>query len=139
MRIELPGNDWAELRDPATLTERQRRPVRAAVMAMSTGAMAASIDAAEATTADQAIAVAQAVTPADLAVMVEVNDLVAVAMIEAWSFGEPPTSADALLDLPGGTYDLLVAAVAEHMPAFMGVDTTPTKPGEMSPTEPSSI
>lgn len=135
LHIDLPGGASAEFRDPQSLTEGQRRPVRRKMLELSDTAKSAAV----ATNGDikAATEMAKTMTADDLDIMQDVADLVTVALVTSWTFGvEPPTVAD-LLNLPGPAYDALTSAAMAHMGAFVGVDFTPTPPGVESPTGPS--
>jgi hypothetical protein len=76
----------------------------------------------------------QSFTPEQLQFFSEWNDALAIALIENWSFGDEVT-LDALLDLPGGTYDeirnITAPYVSELMPSF-GPTDDPKAPTEHS-------
>jgi len=103
-RVELPGDHWAELRDPMDVTERERRPLKVAY-----GEFARSLS-------EQ---------PADASGGGEVDDLIAsgeafersslVFCVTAW--GGPrldgvAISEEALDDIPAPVYTALSVAVA---------------------------
>ena len=143
MRYELSGGNWMELRDVATLTEGQRRPVRSKLLDISPATRAAMESSKPAVPTDGRpavptvpAAVADVLTGADMDTLSQVNDMVAVSMIETWSFGEE-ISTDALLSLPGKVYDEILMLVAPALTAFMGVDFDVT-PDRASPTQPSN-
>ena len=114
-RLDLPGGAWAELRDPAAVTERQRKPFVAAI------GRASKADGAE---------------DGGLSAMIDVQDSLIVAMVAAWSF-DAPVGAEGLLDLPHGTVSALrlecMKFQADLLPDF-SVD-----PDVKSPTAPSSV
>lgn len=94
---------WVVLREPKMVSERLRRPL----LAMTATAVG-KIDAEE-NMADSIDFYSQ------------FNDLLAMALVSSWSFGEQVT-LDALLDLPAGTYDaireLVSPFVTDLMPDF---------------------
>lgn len=91
-RHEIPGG-WVVLRDPEVVPERLRRPLFANSVKM------------------QQFADMEQVSSEALEALSEYNDLLAIAMIQEWSFGGEVT-ANALLDLPGNTYDAIRKLVA---------------------------
>ena len=94
-------NGWVELRDPDLVPEKLRRPL------LEFAATGASFNTDEA-------------TPEAIKFFSEFNDLLAVAVIEAWSFGD--VTLDGLLELPKRTYDEIRGLVAplftRLMPSF---------------------
>jgi hypothetical protein len=94
MRVDV-FNGWIELRDPDLVPERLRRPV-----------FERSADGAK--TFDEN---GDQVSSEVLAFFSEFNDLLAVAMVASWSFGDV-VSVDTLQDLPAKTYDHIREAVA---------------------------
>jgi len=126
MRNNIEGG-WVDLRDPKAVPERLRRPIlqRASEMANQVQAVA-----------DVGVEnAASVVDPAALDAMFEFNDLLVVAMVEAWSFGDTIT-VDSVMDLPGGTYDAIQKLVAPYINDLMPSFEISTDP--VSPTEPSS-
>lgn len=119
MRLELPEGAWAELADPAKVTERKREPARRAFVqaaqAQANGGDAGPI----------------------LDALKDAGNKVTVAQVTSWSFGEEVTP-DALLDLPGDAYDVLVKAatdrVSELLPEFETVDEVPPDPKAPTPS-----
>jgi hypothetical protein len=119
-KIELPGGEWAELRDPYTVTERERRPLKRAFLALS--------QAGSTNEAPGEVAVNTPVPPqlgggasaslADLdAKMTAMEDFEAQAaafFVTSWSFPTAP-SADALLDLPAAAYAAIDEAVSDRL------------------------
>lgn len=131
----LPSGKTLELTATGQVTERQRRPVRLAFARISAEAQALLSHAAR-TKDSSGLA---ALSAADQAVLLEVNDLVAAALIvnPSWTGGEQLTP-DSLLDLPAGDYDAIVELVGPLVGPFIeGVDFDPT-PDPASPTPPSS-
>jgi len=110
MKVEV-FNGWIELRDPELVPERLRRPVFN-MSVKGAGIMSGDND--------------QVNTEA-INFFSDFNDLLAVAMIESWSFNIP-LSVDGMLDLPGKTYDDIREAVtpfvSDLIPDF-GVDVDP--------------
>jgi hypothetical protein len=111
MHVDLAQGQWVELRDPRTVTERVRRPVKSAAYKVAQFAESeASVDAIEAWD--------------------DMRVLAAVALIDTWSVGHPVT-VDSILDLPSDVYDGLLAAVEPHisvmMPVFSSAGVTDPK------------
>lgn len=112
-KVDVPGG-WISLRDAKRVKERDRRPI----MAKAASLRASMTDEAN----------------LDLIGAYELNDLVAIALIESWSFGET-VSVEALTDLESTSYDAIQRVTApllsQLMPSF-----EPTPDAE-SPTGPS--
>jgi hypothetical protein len=110
MRVEV-FSGWIELREPKLVSERLRRPV----FEKSVGGSSLIEDEGD------------GISEETMRFFSEFNDLVAIAMIEKWSF-EFPVSLDGLLDLPSKTYDdvrkTVTPFVNELIPDF-GVDPDP--------------
>lgn len=141
-RHDIPGG-WVELEDPKKVTQRKRRPVREAMVAMLRSGKAMTelgglgdIDPNQ-LTSEQATQVAEMAVSADLlGVADEITEALIVALVDVWSFGDEVT-VDALVDIPGDAYDALAALVAPMMgdlfpdfatPAF-GQPVDPKAPG----------
>lgn len=134
-RVELPTGAWCTLRPAAGTTERQRRPIRLTMARLSPGAKAAMDAVDDDHPLDQ-----DALTPADIEVMYDINDLVAVALVDTASFlpDGARCTVDDILNLPGGDYDAVLEAVSPFIGAVMsGIDFDPT-PDRDSPTSASS-
>lgn len=120
-RIDVP-NGWVELREPEAVPERLRRPVVQAITAMASDSAAVQAIQAADTPEDAAEHV-----PALMGAMSAMQDAAIVALVSAWSFGDTVT-LDALLDLPGGTYDAistLCMPLMEKMLPDFGPDPDP--------------
>jgi len=117
-QIDVPGG-WVQLRDPKSVSERLRRPIVAKASQLA-GAVNEITD--------------NNVSETNLTSMFEFNDLVAIALIEKWSFGDV-VSLEGLLDLPGKAYDeiqkIVAPMVSDLMPSFE------VTPDPESPTVPS--
>jgi len=102
MRTDI-FNGWVELRDPDLVPERLRRPVFEKTIKASQLASEIEDD------------------PTVMGFFSELNDVLAVALIEAWSFGDAIT-VDALQDLPAKAYDdirkLVSPLVSKMIPDF---------------------
>lgn len=100
-RVTLPSGEWVDLRPPAAVPEKLRRPVkRIAVKAaqehpdLVTGNPEVSVDVID--------------------IWDEFTDLAIVAMVGAWSFDQPIT-VDAVQSLGGKDYEALAKAVEPHV------------------------
>ncbi|MEU8906505.1 hypothetical protein [Streptomyces mirabilis] len=140
----LPDGGWADLRDPADVSERLRRPVRAIQMRLAQNPAFASVvsDAKnKGVTAmddiDEAKAVEMATVMGEDAItlMDDLNDRLIVSRVAGWSY-EAEVTIDALQDLPGGAYDELKKLCAEGA-LDSGPDFSPSTEAS-SPTEPST-
>jgi hypothetical protein len=151
VRIDLPSGGWAELRDPADITERLRRPVQRTTMRVSQEGWLSLLASDKVTKfaegpvdgkspppkpTEEEIALAKTpLSEADVDAFSDLNDYVVVALTESWSFPEP-ISLDGLLDRKKDDYDKLRAETAPHV-LTMFPNFSPTK-DEASPTPPSS-
>ena len=88
-RIDLPDSSWVELRDPADVLERDRRPYLAVAFAFAQMTDKATEDA-------YALYIRQRLTKA-------------CALIQAWSF-DAPVTLDGLGSLPSLTVDYILSA-----------------------------
>lgn len=121
-RIELPGDNWAELADPLKVTQKRRRPVQR-IMYEIVGA-GANRD-------------GDYLTSKELDLLEQFNDRLIVAFVTAWSYTFE-ISVDGLGDLPADAYDALQEAVAplskEMLPNFEAGPSDPKAPTS-APTE----
>jgi hypothetical protein len=129
-RIELSNSGWAELRDPAAVPVRLRRPVEKMLFDIS---QSNGTEALANAAGDQEQAAAELVANIDgelFSKFNDLNDLLILARVAAWSFDSPIT-LDSVLDLPASDYYLLqeVAAkdITEMMPNFVQ-NTNPSSP-----------
>lgn len=105
MRVELSADGWAELRDPATLTNGQRRPLMKASAELGV-------------TQDEDGTANVDDVPAEK--LLELGDVMLTAFISAWSFGPLPSEDPAALDnIPAHDYDRLQFAAGELMPQLV--------------------
>lgn len=121
MRIDLPNGQWAELRDPEAVTERQRRPIARALRGVRPEIQERSRAAADlpdlpdgkpGPEKQEALQRLQfLMTNEEADAYQDAGDFAAVALIGSWSF-EPVPSLDGLLDLPARSLDMLRRAVA---------------------------
>lgn len=134
-RIELPDGGWADLRDPAAVPVRLRRPVESAIMAIGRdeGTQAALSADGDITDPQVAAGIVQKFGDDTIARYNDLNDLLIVARVAAWSY-DVPVTLDAVLDLPAGVYEVLQVATADRitdmMPSFSASHdpASPTKP-----------
>jgi hypothetical protein len=121
----IVGSGWVMLRDPKMVPERLRRPIMAQAASIQQVAreLTASIDTDSAASKESVLS------------LYDFNDLVAVALISAWSW-DAPVTVESLQDLPGSEYDeiqkLVSPLIGELMPNFE------PDPAADSPTEPSA-
>lgn len=144
--IPLPDGGSAVLRDPSTVTERQRRPVTRAQMRLAGSPVGELLDSQPADDAPEAehkafnkAMIELMGTPAyDL--LDELNDALAAALVEKVTLPDGRTfdnpSADDLLDIPGADLDVIKAETAKYVTALMP-SFAPTPDAE-SPTPPSA-
>jgi hypothetical protein len=123
MKITLPNDAWAELRDPKAVPERLRRPVSQALLVM--GKNQEAMTAADATS----------LSAEALASFESLNDLLIVARVSAWSLNTP-VSLESVLDLPSDLYNALREATAPGMMDMMPDFSASEAPD--SPTNPFS-
>lgn len=141
LRVELPKGQHALLRDPEDVPERLRRPhldAREHISAtlMSTGTTEADAEAARDGAPGAAAKLGLAMISSGVTSLGRrANDLLITALVESWSY-ETAVSPDALQDLPGRAYDLLLQA-CEPLAIVMSPDFSPS-PDPESPTSPSS-
>jgi hypothetical protein len=153
MRIDLPDGQWAEFRDPKSITEGQRRPIKRTLIGLpsavreqflSTAQAGERADTDKSAEAMAALAAEQAKLeamfgPAEQAAMEDVGDLATCAMLTVWSLDLPcPPTPEQLIGLPIPTYDMLVSAAGDFMGALMtGTDFSPNAdPARSTPTTP---
>jgi len=119
-RIDLPSGGWAELRDPIDVCERLRRPVVQAMGSLTKH----DIEQVSPESAD-------GTDPAVLARFQSLNDLVAVALVESWSFDAAVTVAN-LQELPGRDYDAVLRAVSPMVSGLLP-DFSPSREAVADP------
>lgn len=142
-RHQLPGGGWADLRDPAEVPERLRRPVRAlqtrlakdpAFAQVITDARGNGVEALQDIDEAQAVQMVSAIGDDSMTLLDDLNDRLVLSRVAGWSY-EGEVSAEALLDLPGAVYDRLRELCAEG--ALEGPDFGPSQDPQ-SPTGPST-
>ncbi|MHB8671100.1 MAG: hypothetical protein ACYDAD_11200 [Acidimicrobiales bacterium] len=130
MRVELSNGGWAELRPPSEVAERNRRKIQLAMFRVS----AETREALATTGEDRVQAVSGALKAEDVGVLYEINDLLIVALVKAWSLQTPalPLTLETVGDLTGADYDALLKATSVHVSAMM------PDFGTEDPTEPTT-
>ena len=143
-RHQLPGDGWADLRDPAEIPERLRRPVTTLQMLLARDPAFANVvkdakdkgvKALDDIDEDQAVDMVGAMGEESFARMQELSDRIIVSRVAGWSY-DLPINQDALLDLPGSVYDKLKELTADGA-LQNGPDFSPSTEAD-SPTEPST-
>ena len=136
-RIELSNSAWADLREPETVSVRLRRPIEKALMAIAQGDAAKALEGTE--DLNDETKASQVALTIDLAVLDQfndLNDLLVLSRLEAWSF-DAVISLEAILDLPDVDYKALQKAASteifQMLPDF-GISDAPN-----SPTNPSGV
>lgn len=114
-KIDLPGGGWAALRDPDTVTERQRKPFIKAVG--RAGNLAGFED-------------------GGIGALLDVQDALVLALVDSWSY-DGPVTADALEDLPHKAISSLRLACQAFRDELLP-DFGPT-PDPASPSAPSNV
>lgn len=142
--LTLKAGGWVDLRDPADVPERLRRPVRRIQMLLAANpaftevvqeAAAKGVAAVRDVTEDQAVAMVSGMGADAFDLMDELNDRAVLARVMGWSFGDQVT-LEALQDLPGAVYDELRTLCADGA-LETGTDFSPSQ-DEASPTGPST-
>lgn len=128
-RITLSNGGWADIKAPTAVSERNRRPVEKALLAI---AQSNAMKDLESTTVAE---IASTIDSDSFDKFTVLNDLLIVARVSAWSF-DLPITLDNILDLPGEDYKTLQEATAEGitemMPNFSASDEpdSPIKPSD---------
>jgi len=128
-RITLSNGGWADIKAPTAVSERNRRPVEKALIAIYQSKAMNELETASAS------AIAKTIDSQSFDQFAELNDLLIMARLEAWSL-EKPINLENVLDLPGEDYKALQEATAdgitEMMPNFAASDdpNSPIKPSD---------
>lgn len=115
-RVDLPGGQWAELRDPLEVSERERRPLKQAQFGLSRDRRKGEKPGDEAVTTPVAPQLggptksAPSLSDEDFRVYQGFTDQLIAFFVASWSF-DPAPSEDTLLDLPAAAYTALEKAV----------------------------
>ncbi|HZQ33725.1 MAG TPA: hypothetical protein VFB19_18585 [Mycobacterium sp.] len=139
MKVSLPGENWAHLRDPSEVTERQRRPlteIQERISLSNAGAMLiAHEDELEALSVkDQLRLLREAgATPEELALLRQGDDRLLLALVSEWSFDAPVTE-DGMLDVPSHALDALKKECQKYAKALSGGTTDEDVLADDSPT-----
>jgi hypothetical protein len=137
-RIELPGNHWAELRDPMDVTERDLRPLKEAFLGLSEQRKGPTPGVGEVAVTGAVqlgappVAVANRTPVGEQLDQIEAFEHEAMAFfVVAWDFEADPTP-DALWDIPIPVKNALDKATApllqEMFPGLKDDDGRPTTP-----------
>ena len=131
-KIELPGDNWAKLRDPDEVTERQRRPLvrlqRKTLLKATNSLEASNISQRE---------IMSRLSPEDYDALEEVDDLVIQALVDSWSYDFPPNKEGAV-DLPGSARSVLLKACRPLLPRLLGATSDADVLDTESPTTPAN-
>jgi hypothetical protein len=117
-RIELSNSGWAELRDPAAVPVRLRRPIEKMLFDIS---QSNATEALANNDGNQELAVAEIAANIDSDLFEkfnDLNDLLILARVAAWSF-DSAINLDAVLDLPASDYQILQEATAKDITQMM--------------------
>jgi hypothetical protein len=135
-RVELPGGQWAELRDKTEITEKGRRPIAVARAGVSpdTVDFINSLDedelakvTGEGGEPSKEIKERVSKIPAnDLTQLSLTNDYCIVAVVKEWSFTKVPIDVEHVMELPAPVYDELRKLTAPFMKT-MWANFGPTK------------
>jgi hypothetical protein len=113
----LLPDGWADLADPKKVPERRRRTVTRAMAALF-AYRAQHPEAVGIEALGDVPAVPAVTTEDELELMDVLNSAVILALVERWSLGDTVT-AEALLDLPGDTFDALRDACTPLFPGLL--------------------
>jgi len=128
-RISLSNGGWAELREPAAVPVRLRRPVEKVMLEIFQSNSAKELEGASAGE------VASQLDSKSFDNFTSLNDLLIVARVSAWSL-DCAITLDSVLDLPIADYELLQKEAAnditEMMPNFSASDdpSSPINPSD---------
>lgn len=126
-KTDLPSGGWVTFRDPTTITEKQRKPVkRIQIRVAYDKQVQAAVDG-SGSAAD--------LSDAQVDLLNDYVEAVTVCLIDGWSF-EDAVSVDALQDRQVADYDAIITAAAPHRDALM--PSGEPNPDPASPTEPST-
>jgi hypothetical protein len=134
-RIELPDEQWAELRTPKDLTERLRRSLRHAM------AKALRLDvrfkelAAQGVDLTDDAALLMHLTDDEADALYDLQAASIVAYVSEWSFG--PVTTETVMDLPASVFDVLAAKTFGFGTGQINPDDPKALLDRNSPPEPS--
>lgn len=126
-KADLPSGGWVTFRDPESVTELQRRPVKRIQIRIGFDKQVqAAVDGSGS---------AAELSDAQVDLLNDYVEAITLTLIDGWSF-EKPVSKDALQGLNGHDYDAILKAAEKHRATLMPTDD-PT-PDPASPTVPSA-
>jgi len=138
-KVNLPDGGWAVLRDPETVTERQRRPLvrlqRRTIM--KSASALAGLDLDKMTPADALTKLAPTLSDEDFDALEDIDDMVIVTLVDSWSY-EQPVTVDGSLDLPSKARSALLEECRPLMSRLLGDTTDEDVLDPDSPTEPAN-
>jgi hypothetical protein len=117
MRVELPGDDWAELRDPSDLRAKDKIAVQRAIVFSMQNPDDEPEDGQEPSRVPVSAGLAEDMTVAMLC-----------RLITSWSLQPPaPVTAAVIEDLPLATYTALSDAIVPHLEAVRSAPNRRTR------------
>ena len=138
-KVSLPDGAWAVLRDPETVTERQRRPLvrlqRRTVM--KAAPLLKDVDLEKLTPGDALQVMAGALTDDDFDMLEEIDDHVIATLVDSWSY-DAPVTVDGALDLPSKARKALLAECRPLMGPLLGDTPDSDVLDPESPTAPAN-
>jgi hypothetical protein len=140
-KINLPGENWALLRDPGDVSERLRRPfvnLQRRLIGSGVGKVLMDLapdgDVEKVDDRKTMEALRPVIADPDFEIIEDLNDLLVVALVAEWSF-EAPVTLDAVLDLPNAVRTALVAACEPLVGPLVGETPDEDLFDPASPTE----
>ena len=115
IEFTLPDGRHAILRDPASLTVRQKRPLQVLISAIGVGRFQQIIQAQAVAADDDTGAALDALklTRDEIGLLLEMTDATLYALVESIDGVTLPTTVDGMQDLPSDTYEALAAETAK--------------------------
>lgn len=140
-KINLPGENWALLRDPGDVSERLRRPfvnLQRRLIGSGVGKVLMDLapdgDVEKVDDRKTMEALRPVIADPDFEIIEDLNDLLVVALVAEWSF-EAPVTLDAVLDLPNAVRTALVTACEPLVGPLVGETPDEDLFDPASPTE----
>ena len=129
-KVSLPGDAWAVLRDPETVTEGRRRPIIRLQrrILMRAGATETGLTRKQLT---------ERLSPEDYDSLEDVDDMVMAALVSSWSY-DADVTPEGLLELPGPARSALLKACRPLIPRLLGETTDEDVLNPESPTTPAN-
>lgn len=120
-RVELPGGQWADLRDKEEITTRGRRGIQAIA-----ASLADALPKLQGVTDDTNMA-ALGLSETEMDAFLRLQEATVVAFLAAWSLPDPVPTLVTVGDLPVALYDALSLATAKDgaQIASLSVDMSP--------------